>query len=441
MLSMIRIQSKRRLLSSFCAAIACTVVPIFAQGPGPAPGHPPRIGLVLEGGAALGLAHIGVIKWLEEHHIPVSYVAGTSMGGLVGGLYATGHSPAAMQKLMDGIAWDDVLAGKTPFGDLTYRRKEDERDYPNSLEFGIKNGVQFPEGFNSGHQVGLILDRIAFPYSTVKSFDDLPIPFRCVSTDLVSSDKHVFESGSLSLALRSTMSLPGIFSPVRVDDHIFVDGGLVDNLPVDVAKEMGADFVIAVYLQAKSISAKEPMSSFGILGRSVSTVVAFNERQSVKQADLLISVPLEAFTTSDYNKSTAISKKGYEAAEAMASKLMALSVDPATWEQYQAERKSRERTAPVPQFLQVTGTRPALAKQIEQNLAGDVGKPVDPDKLDDQLTELTGVGRYSHLGYSIVDRNGQPGLQINASEKEYGPPIVRPLILIDGSDTKTPHFQ
>jgi len=146
----------------------------------------PRIGLVLEGGGALGLAHIGVIQWLEEHHIPVRYVAGTSMGALVGGVYATGHSPDEIRKVISGIQWDEVLRGATPYRDLSFRRKEDAQDYPNSLEFGLRHGIQFPEGFNSGQQVGLILDQIALPYSDVKDFNDFPISFGCVSTDLAS---------------------------------------------------------------------------------------------------------------------------------------------------------------------------------------------------------------------------------------------------------------
>ena len=152
----------------------------------------PRIGLVLEGGAALGLAHIGVIQWLEEHRIPVDYVAGTSMGGLVGGLYATGNRPADMQRIIEGINWDVVMSGEVPFQDLSFRRKEDAQEFPNGLEFGIKQGIRFPEGFNSGHQVGLILDSIAFPYSTVTDFNDLPIPFACVATSLITNKPHVF---------------------------------------------------------------------------------------------------------------------------------------------------------------------------------------------------------------------------------------------------------
>src|SRR5271154_7016385 len=175
----------------------------------------PTLGLVLEGGGALGLAHIGVITWMEEHHIPVNYVAGTSMGGLVGGIYATGRSPAEVRDLINGIDWDQVLSGVTPFRDLSFRRKEDAHQVPGQLEFGLRDGLQFPSGFNTGQEVNLVLDRVALPYSEISSFNDLPIPFACVATDLVSGKRHVFRDGSLALAMRSTMSLPGIFTPVR----------------------------------------------------------------------------------------------------------------------------------------------------------------------------------------------------------------------------------
>ena len=158
----------------------------------------PKVGLVLEGGGALGLAHIGVIEWLEEHRIPVTYVAGTSMGGLVGGIYATGHSAAEVKELVKTINWDQVLQGQTPYKDLSFRRKQDAAEYPNHLEFGLRKGVQFPEGFNSGQEVVMILDRVALPYSELKDFNDLPIPFACVATDLVASQPFVFRQGSLS---------------------------------------------------------------------------------------------------------------------------------------------------------------------------------------------------------------------------------------------------
>src|SRR5437899_1422132 len=157
----------------------------------------PKLGLVLEGGGALGLAHIGVITWMEEHRIPVSYVAGTSMGGLVGGIYATGRSPAEVRELINGINWDQVLSGVTPFRDLSFRRKQDAHEFPGQLEFGLRGGLRLPSGFNTGQEVNLVLDHVALPYSEIESFNDLPIPFACVSTDLISGKPHVFRNGSL----------------------------------------------------------------------------------------------------------------------------------------------------------------------------------------------------------------------------------------------------
>ena len=180
------------------------------------PAAEPKIGLVLGGRSRLGLAHIGVIRWLEEHRIPVSYVAGTSMGGLVGGLYATGNSPAELQKLVDGIDWDVVLRGEVPYRDLSVPAQGGcGRRYPTAWSLESKAEFGFPEGFNSGHQVGLILDQIAVPYSAVSSFDELPIPFACVGTEMVHDQAHPFSRWITFLALRSTMSLPGVFTPVR----------------------------------------------------------------------------------------------------------------------------------------------------------------------------------------------------------------------------------
>src|SRR5689334_11010866 len=150
------------------------------------PGARPRIALVLEGGGALGLAHVGVLRWFDEHHIPIDYVAGTSMGGLVGGLYATGRSSDEIRQFLKGVNWYSALNNDIPYDDLGFRRKEDARDYPATLEFGFKDrSAVLPSGFNSGREVGLILDRIAYPYTELHSFDELPTPFRCVATDLV----------------------------------------------------------------------------------------------------------------------------------------------------------------------------------------------------------------------------------------------------------------
>src|SRR5271163_4244687 len=334
----------------------------------------PKLGLVLEGGGALGLAHIGVITWMEEHRIPVSYVAGTSMGGLVGGMYATGLSPAEVRQLINGIDWDQVLSGVTPFRDLSFRRKEDAHEVPGQLEFGLRGGLQFPSGFNTGQEVNLVLDSVALPYSEIASFNDLPIPFACVSTDLVSGKPHVFRDGSLALAMRSTMSLPGIFTPVRSGKHLYADGFLLDNLPIDVGKEMGADVVLGIHLETAPLDPKTDLSSFGVLGQAISVMSAVNVTRSMEQADLLIVVPLQKYTSLDYDKADAIIKAGYDAAAAKATVLSAFSVSEGEWEQYIADRNSRRRTAPTPKFVEVTGaTSPAMEKAMEKQLSPLVG--------------------------------------------------------------------
>ena len=440
------IQSNKSSRSIFgSTAISCLLAGIlFAPLPNPLPqekaasANPDpsgqKIGLVLEGGGALGLAHIGVIQWLEEHRIPVSYVAGTSMGGLIGGVYATGRSPAEVRELVSTIPWNTVLRGQVPFQNLTFRRKEDSYVYPGSIEFGLKKGLQFRSGFNSGQEVQFILDRVALPYSTMQSFNDMPIPFACVATDLITSKPYVFRSGSLATALRSTMSLPGFFSPVRADGQLFADGGLLDNLPVDVAKEMGAQIILAVHLETQPMSPDESLSSFGVLGRSISVTIAANEMRSMEQADLLVTVPLQKYNGMDYEKSVDLIQAGYQAAQAKAAMLMKLSVDDATWQAYLAERANRRRqTVPAPQFIDVAGTDPRSAKAIEKEFAPQIGKPVNTQALQNQILNVQGDGRYSSLNYAMVEKNDEPGLLVTAEEKSYAPPIVRPQITIDGS--------
>jgi len=400
----------------------------------------PKVGLVLQGGGALGLAHVGVITWLEENHIPVDYIAGTSMGGLVGGVYATGHNAAEMRQIVNGIGWDEVLSPTTPFQDLSFRRKEDARDYPNSLEFGLHKGLQFPGGLNSGQQVSLVLDKVALPYSEVESFDDLPTPFACVATDLVSGRAKVFRDGSLSLALRSTMSLPGIFTPVRAKNAIYADGGLLQNLPVEVAKEMGADLTLAIHLEEAPVPANANLSSFAVLGQSISVMISANELVSMEKADLLVSVPVQKWSALSFNDADAIIKAGYDAAAAKSKILLTLAVDDATWKQYLADRAARRRTNPVPTFVAVEGVNGNLSRPIEQQTANLVGKPIDFDELDQEIMRLKGTERYSALSYQFVERSGKQGLLIKTEEREVGPPVVQPLILIDGSSLKNVTF-
>ncbi|MDW5267911.1 MULTISPECIES: patatin-like phospholipase family protein [Acidobacteriaceae] len=396
-----------------------------AQKPKIIPPKRPTIGLVLEGGGALGFAHIGAIEWLEAHHIPVDYVAGTSMGGLVGGLYAAGNSPDDIKSFVGRIHWPGVLSGQVPFQALSYRRKEDRLAYPNRLEFGLKHGISVPRGLNSGAAVGLLFDRTLMPYYDLKSFDDLPIPFRCVATEIVTGKKHVFDDGSLAQAMRATMSIPGMFAPVQHGDEIYSDGAAVDNLPVDVARAMGADIVIAVYLDTGPIKPESLSSPLAVAGRNVSIMVAANEQASMKNATVLIRADVSKFSATDFDKSSVIIPLGKEAAETQAAALEKYALDDADWKTYLANRNERRRTeVPVPQFVDVYGLKGAAQSEVAASFKKFVGKPVDTTAIEQTISDLEGTGTYSIINYNLIDENGKPGLLIRPRSKDYAPPFL-----------------
>jgi NTE family protein len=396
----------------------------------------PRIGVALEGGGALGLAHIGVLQWFEDHHIPIDFVAGTSMGGLVGGFYAAGKSPQELRKLVEAQNWDIILGGKTPYEDLSFRRKEDLVAYPNQINLGLRKGLLLPSGLNAGHLISLLIDRETLPYSDIQSFDDLPIPFRCVATDLVSGQQAVFAQGPLSQAMRATMAIPGLFSPVREGEHVYVDGGLVGNLPTDVVRAMGADIVIGIHLQTSPTKADNIQSIFNVLGRSIDVVVAENELRGLAGADLVVKVELQDFNSLDYPKAAAIIQKGTEAADQKARILETYSLDDASWQEYLRKRDARRKTeVPVPQFVKVVGANPEAQANLERFLQPLAGQPIDKGKIEHLLTRLTGFGRYDSAGYQLTRENGRDGLLIVVHEEAYAPPSLHLGFEVDGSES------
>jgi len=280
-----------------------TLAPLLAPAQNPQPQKPrPKVGIALAGGAALGLSHLGVLRWFEEHRIPVDYIAGTSMGGLVAGLYATGRTSAEMDEFIKKVDWYDAQRLNPAFENLAYRRKEDRRMFPSDLDLGFKQGVSLPPGLSPGQGVGKVISRFTAPYDRMRSFDDLPIPFRCVASELISGDVVVFSEGSMFDALRSTMSIPAVFTPWRIGDKVMVDGGALHNIPVDIVRKMGADIVIAVALETPPITEKDVRSLFGVAGRSISVMIMDNERRSLKQADIIVAGYLAGITSPDSDR-------------------------------------------------------------------------------------------------------------------------------------------
>jgi NTE family protein len=426
---------KKMILAALLFSAWGTAASAIAQQPeGKAPR--PKIGLVLEGGGALGFAHIGVIDWMEEHHIPVDYVAGTSMGGLVGGLYASGQSPEDIQVFVEGIQWSKVLGGDLPYPALSFRRKEDKLAYPDRIELGLKHGVSVPEGLNSGSAVGLLLDQKMLPYYNLKHFDDMPIPFRCVATDMTTGKAHVFQDGSLAQAMRATMSIPGVFAPVQHEGHFYSDGGAVDNLPVDVAKGMGAQVIIAVYLDTGPFDPKSLSSLGGVLGRNLGIIIQANEIDSMKAADILLKADVSGFTSGDFEQSAKIIPRGVQVAESHAAELEKYALNDADWNAYVAQRDARRRAVvPAPQFIDVYGMKGMQQAEVARQFAQYIGKPIDTEKIDGTIADLEGTGTYSSISYNMIEKDGKVGLLVRPRVKNYAPPFFNVGVTLSSNDS------
>ncbi len=383
----------------------------------------PKIGLVLSGGGARGFAHVGVIKVLEENHIPVDYISGASMGALVGALYATGRTPADMEKLVETLDWNELLRGKPAFDELTYRRKQDRRNLPGAITLGGKGvDVKLPSSLNPGHEIGLVLDRLMLPYGDNTDFDNLPIPFRCVATDLVNAETVVLKNGSLAQALRATMAIPAVFAPVELNGRILADGGILNNIPTDVAKEMGADIILVVNIETQLGDRTSLENLVSILGQTFYVATAENSRRSLRQADIIIAPDLKNYTTFDFGAGKKIVELGYEGAQAKVALLKSLALDDADWQQYLASRQAKIRpdVDPIPDFLAIEGTEnPNAKRKIARKLDDKYeNKPLDEKALENDLNELTGTERFDNLGYGITRRDDKIGLLIRVYDPQ-----------------------
>ena len=395
----------------------------------------PRIGLALSGGGALGLAEIGVLQWLDQNHIPVDRVAGTSMGGVIGAMYATGMTSDEILKFAQQVDWASATAPEPTYQELSYRRKQDRRNYQVEAKLGLKHGLSGPNGFNPGQGVGLLLDRIAYPESGIASFDDLPIPFRCVATDMQSGDRVVLHDGSLPRAVRASMAIPGVFTPVEINGQVLADGGMVENIPVEVVREMDSDVVIAVDLRLPPGDHKQLESLTGVLSRAVSVMILQNERRSLTLANDTITVETGSISVDDYSQLNELVRLGYQGAAAQSATLRKYAIaSDAEWQNYLAARDARKRTAPKEvHSVVVQGGDSDQDSRIATRLKSDTNVPLNLKKLDSQLTHIAGEGEFDRLGYEGFTQDGVPALRITAHEKTYGPPFVDLAVNVDGS--------
>jgi NTE family protein len=411
-----------------------------STNPGPSPtttatpAHRPRISLALSGGGARGLAHVGVLQWMEENHIPIDSVAGTSMGALVGAVYATGMNTKEMRDFVKTIRWDEVLLREPTYDQLSYRRKQDRTTYQVGAMLGLKHGLTAPNGLSPAHGVGLLIDRIAFPYSTISSFDDLPTPFRCVATDMLTGDAVILKDGSLAESLRATMAIPAVFTPIEVNGRLLADGGLVNNIPTDIARSMGADIVIAVDI-IPPLGARDKLQTLaGVLDQSISLMTIDHDHRALQLADIVLAPDLGSYTAFDYPSAEAIIRMGYDGAAAKAAVLRPFALSDADWRQYVDARNARKRTPEKSvSTLAIAGVTGDASEHIEKRLHKILNTDLDLNQLDARLTQLVGEGRFDSLGYEGFVQNGVPALRIVAHEKSYGPPFVNLAINVNGS--------
>ncbi|MDE2433523.1 MAG: patatin-like phospholipase family protein [Burkholderiales bacterium] len=385
----------------------------------------PKIGLVLSGGGARGLAHVGVLKVLERERIPVDVIAGTSMGAIVGGLYAAGLSAEQIEAEVLKLNWNDVFATRVDRRELSQRRKEQDFDVSPLIEIGVgSDGLKAPLGSVSSRGLESHLRRLTLSARQVKDFDQLPTPFRAVATDMETGQALILKEGDLATALRSSMSVPGVFAPVEVNGHILGDGGLVDNTPVDVARAMGAQRLIVVNLGTPLGKRDTLQTLTGVTSQMINILTEQNVQQSLRTLhpdDVLIAPDLDSLTAADFDRAREIMLKGEMQAEALVLRMQDLKVSEAEYAAWQAQRKQRQ-TAPAPlAFVRFEGSKLTQPEVRSDMLASQPGQVFDLAKAERDVTALAATGDYQRTDYRLVRGPQGEGLVFDLEDKPWGP--------------------
>jgi NTE family protein len=397
----------------------------------PAAGAPPRrlrVGLVLSGGGARGAAHIGVLKVLEELHVPVDAIAGTSMGAVVGSLYASGMPADEVESVIGSIDWQDAFRDRPPRRALNFRRKQDDREFLVHAPIGLRGGrLQLPRGLIQGQKLNQMLRLGLLPVAEVADFDRLPIRFRALATDLSTGEPVVFRSGSLATAVRASLAAPGVFAPVEVDGRQLVDGGLVDNLPVGLIREMDVDVVIAVDVSAPLRPAGELDSALSVSNQMISILMnraTARSRALLTPRDVLIVPDLGELSSVDFAQVHEAIAAGMRAARDGRDRLAALAASPDDYARFLARRPG----APVPptiDFVRVAPGSGGFHKFIEASLAPLVGGPATAAAIGPATEALYGRDLFESLDYDLVRDGSRRGLEVAARPRSWGPNYLR----------------
>ncbi|MEV3817367.1 patatin-like phospholipase family protein [Aeromonas salmonicida] len=390
----------------------------------------PRIALVLSGGGAKGSAHIGILKVLEEKRIPVDIIVGTSMGSYVAGMYAMGLSAEEVERTTLAIDWNKGYQDKVGRDELSLRKKQQSEKYQLRTDIGVNgDAVQFPDGFFQGQSMASLLRHATSNLPAQKSFDDLPIPYRAVATDMETVTPFVLEGGSLAKAMQASMSIPGALKPVEWEGHILADGGTVNNMPVDVAKGMGADVVIAVDIGARlrtRESLKSGLAMIDQLTTYMTQVGTDKQRALLGPQDILLTPEFGNMGIADFSLMPEGIKQGEAVANRAATKLDALSLSPREYAVYRNQKLSRraERSGQPAYYIDKVEI---LNKSRLSDETVRAMLKVKPDKIQTNESLEAGIRRlyalesFDRITYEVEERDGENVLVVDASEKNWGP--------------------
>ena len=390
----------------------------------------PRIGLALSGGGARGLAHVGVLKVLEEMRIPISCVTGTSMGAIVGGTFAAGRTPAEMETLVLEADWDEIFRDKPPRKEIALRRKVDDYKTLFAPEFGVKDGgLALPKGVIAGVSIESFFRTLSTPAFAITDFDKLPIPFRAMATDIETGESVVLTSGSLANAMRASMSVPGAIAPVERDGRLLVDGGIANNLPIHEARRLCGDVIIAVNISTPPLKRDQLTSALAVTGQLINFLgkqTVDEQLKSLGSRDVLIAPDLGDISAGSFDHAADAIRIGEQAARALAGKLARYSVPP---EQYAAVRGGQVRQAQAlgtVDEIRVEGLQRTNPEVVRQLVESKPGEPLTEEKLGADLRRVFGTRDYETISYRVVGgETGPRALLIQPTEKSWGSDYLR----------------
>ena len=418
-------------VAGLCLVLA-SVPPAAAQEPAKGAGGAkrPKICLVLSGGGARGAAHVGVLKVLEEYRVPIHCIAGTSMGALVGAGYATGQSVAELEKITDEISTELLFKENPPRQEQIMRRKQDDYTILVGPELGVDglSKIKFPKGVVTGVQLETVLRRLS-NVKGYRNFDELPIPYRAVATDLLTGKAVVFSEGEIANVMRASMSVPGAVAPAEFGGMMLVDGMLTSNLPVETARAMGADIIIAVNVGTPLMKREQMNGVLGVVNQMLSILTEQNVQASLgqlKPTDILISPELGDFSTGDFDHLPDIVPLGEAAARKVADRLAQLALPAAEY----AALRMRQQVVVAPDLKPVDEIRfdnlahvnPLAAQAVMETTTG---QPIVQSQIDADMRRLYGTGDFEHVNYRILDEPGKRVLAVEAVEKAWGPNYLR----------------